>query len=218
MSVSDLHSPTGVRAMLQRARRSLLAPLALVAVLPATAPHPAPPAPVPPPAVAPDGSGFARFLEKQTKAAQMAMRKKDHETANAAWLSVLELDPSSMVALTGLADIARSRDDADAEVFWRTELNDVLELAIAGGDRKSENALRKSAERLAQIDPFAGQAEELLAAYGAAQYALAEAYLADQMHANALVAMQRHVRLLPPGSVGAEEAQARIRNVLREAP
>ncbi|MHC4845687.1 MAG: family 16 glycoside hydrolase, partial [Planctomycetota bacterium] len=43
-------------------------------------------------------------------------------------------------------------------------------------------------------------------------------YLADQMYANALVAMQRHVRLLPRGSVGAEEAQARIRDVLREAP
>lgn len=170
------------------------------------------------PAMAPAGGGFSRFLAKQTKVAQAATRSKDYEAAHAAWLSVLELDSNSIVALIGLADVARIQDDLDAEVFWRTELNEALERAVAAGERSRENVLRKSAARLGTLDPLAGKAQEILGAYGAAQSALAEAYLGDEMHANALIALQRHLRLLPRASEGAAEAQARIRDVLRNAP
>jgi tetratricopeptide (TPR) repeat protein len=204
-TTDSLATPDRFASRMSRVGRRLLVPLALLAMLPAPQPTAG-------------GNGFARFLEKQTKIAQTAARKKDHAAANAAWLSVLELDGRSIIALDGLAEVARIQEDLDAEVFWRTELNKVLGLAIAAGERIQANPLRKSAERLGKLDPFAGRAEEILAEYGAAQSALAESYLADGLYANALVALQRQRRLLPPKSPGAEAVDALVRDVLRSAP
>src|SRR5262249_38463540 len=51
------------------------------------------------PAAADSASGFSRFLQQQTDAANAAMRKKDYAGAEKAWTALLELDAQSATAL-----------------------------------------------------------------------------------------------------------------------
>jgi tetratricopeptide (TPR) repeat protein len=163
-----------------------------------------------------DESGFKRFLAQQTEAAKVAQRKKDHDAAAAAWLAVLEMDPASLAALEGLAESARAKGDADAETFWRTELEAALVRAIAAGDKALEKNLAKHAPRLGELDPQHGRADALMAEYSAAQAALGEAYLADAFYANAQLAWQRRLSLCAPGSAEAALAREALARIAKE--
>jgi len=165
-----------------------------------------------------EGGGFERFRAQQADAAKVAMRGKDWPAAEAAWNALLELDPRSLEALEGLADVAQKRADRDAEVLARIELDDALSDAIAAGDGSRARALSRSVERLAQIDPFPGEADALLSAYSEAQAELGRRYADEGFHANSLAAWQRRLRLCRPGSPEAEAASAAIADVLAKAP
>lgn len=169
-------------------------------------------------APAPGTGGFERFRESQINAAKAATRTKDWPAAEAAWNALLELDPRSVEALDGLADVAQKRGDRDGEVLARIELNERLAEAVAAGDAAQARPLAKSVERLAQLDPFAGEADALLAAYGEAQAELGRRYLAAGFHANALAAWQRRLLACRPGGPEAQAAQAALAEVLAAAP
>ena len=164
------------------------------------------------------GTGFERFREGQVNAAKAATRAKDWPAAEAAWDALLEMDPRSIEALDGLADVAQKRGDRDAEVLARLELNERLGQAVAAGDGAQSRPLAKSVERLAQLDPFPGEADALLAAYGEAQAELGRRYFAAGFHANALAAWQRRLLACRPGSPEAQAAQSALAEVLAAAP
>lgn len=171
----------------------------------------------PPPASA-AGGGFERFRQKQLDAAKAAVRSKDWKAAEAAWTALLELDPRSFDALEGLAEVAEKREDRDAELLARIELNEALVAAAATGDTSRARLLSKSTERLAQLDPFPGESDALMAAYGEAQAELGRLYFEAGFHANALAAWQRRQLLCKPGSAEATAAQAALSAVLASAP
>ena len=172
----------------------------------------------PAPSPAPPGGGFERFREAQVNAAKAAIRAKDWPAAEAAWEALLELDPRSIEALEGLADVAQRRDDRDAEVLARIELNERWDEAAAAGDTALARPLAKSVERLAQLDPFPGESDALVAAYGEAQAELGRRYLAAGFHANALAAWQRRLLACRAGSPEALAARAALAEVLAAAP
>ncbi|HZL98767.1 MAG TPA: hypothetical protein VFD43_00820, partial [Planctomycetota bacterium] len=190
--------------------RGLLSFLLLATI--AAGPRPAGPGP------AGDGSGFERFRAGQVDAAKIAVRSKDWAAAEAAWSALLELDPRSLEALAGLAEVAERREDADAEVLARVELNELLAGAVAAGDAARARDLTRSVERLAQVDPFPGRIDALLAGYGEAQAELGRRHAAAGFHANALAAWQRRLLACRAGSAEALQAQAAIAAVLAAAP
>jgi tetratricopeptide (TPR) repeat protein len=184
----------------------LLLPLAGLALLPAAAPP------------AGDDTGFRRFREQQVGAAKAAVRAKDWAKAEAAWSALLELDPRSLDALDGLAEVGKLAGDRDAELLARVELNGPLAAAVAAGETSRERDLARSIERLAQLDPAPGEADQLMAAYAAAQAELARHYVEGGFVANALAAWQRAELAAHPGSAEALAAQAGLAQTLASAP
>ncbi|MHC5212538.1 MAG: family 16 glycoside hydrolase [Planctomycetota bacterium] len=168
--------------------------------------------------VGPGDGGARRFVEERVKAARVALRAKDWEAADRAWNEVLELDPRSLEALEGLVETAKAQGDRDAEVFARTEWHAALRRAISAGESSHERPLAASRERLAALDPMAGEADELLADYRDAQAELARRYQAADFPANALAAWGRHLRLCEPGSAEEAAARAAMRETLESAP
>ena len=165
-----------------------------------------------------DGDGRARSLQKQEDAAKVAVRRKDWAAATEAWITLLELDPRSLSGLAGLADAARGAGERDAEALARTELAEALRRAGSDADSRLARQAAENAERLAEIDPFAGRGPELTGAYAGAQLELARAYEQAGLPANAIVAWGRRMRLLSPGSAEVVEATAEITRLLRESP
>lgn len=173
-------------------------------------------APAKGPWVAPPSDGRERFVDEQTRIAKKALRKREYDEAEAAWMAVLELDRVSVTALSGLADVYEAQEDVDGELWARALLDDALADLVALEDRTAERLLELSRERVAEIDSFPGDGQRVLDSYGEAQEELGELYLADGMYANALAAWQRRATLARPGT----DAEARVRDaidrVLRE--
>jgi len=174
-------------------------------------------APVPPARPAPGEGGFKRFHDQQASAAKAAVRTKDWNQAEAAWSALLELDPRSLDALLGLAEVAKLEGDRDAELLARLELDPVLS-AAAVADASLQRDLAKSIERVAQLDPAPGEADELMAVYAAAQAGLAGRYLEQGFHGNALEAWQRSELAARPGSAEAAAAREGLAATLAKAP
>jgi len=160
--------------------------------------------------------GFKAFFARQAGAAKAAVRKGDLAAAEAAWQAVLEADPASIAGLQGLVDVARLRQDADAEALAGCELLPLLVAAVAAGETSLEQGLAALRERQAEIDPFSGAAGELLAEWRDAQVGLAEAYAAEGLHALALDCWSAVVGLTEPGSALREQAHLGIERSLRE--
>ena len=172
----------------------------------------------PPAAPAGENTGFRRFRDQQANAAKAAVRTKDWAKATDAWNALLELDPRSLDALDGLAEVAKLAGDRDAELFARVELNGPLAAAVAAGETSRERDLARSVERLAQLDPAPGEADQLMAAYVAAEAELARRYFAGGFVGNALEAWQRSGLAAHAGSAEALAAQAGLAQALAAAP
>lgn len=171
------------------------------------------PGPIPAPAAAAD-SGFERFLEDRADKAKVASRSKDWAAASAAWLEVLELDPSSQQALEGLIDVAERQGDVDAEALYRREFNALLGDRVARGEATLARTLATSVERMAAIDPFDGEAAELVDDYAEAVHELAQLYERDGMDGNALVTWRARLDSVPLDSPEAAEALAALDRIL----
>lgn len=168
------------------------------------------------PWVAPAADGRQRFVDENTKAAKKALRSKDYDAAEAAWMAVLELDRVSVTALSGLADVYEAKGDVDGELWARALLDDALADLVALEDRTAGKLLERSRARVVEIDPFSGDGQRILDAYAAAQEELGELYLADGFYANALAAWQRRGTLARPGTEAEAKVTAGIDRVLRE--
>jgi len=86
-------------------------------------------------------SGFERFVAKQSDAAKACGRKKDWAGAAAAWRKVLELDPHSLTALSGVADAIAAGGNKDAELQARYELADALSRVVSTGQKDQQRTL-----------------------------------------------------------------------------
>lgn len=153
--------------------RALLLAMLLILLLPAAAPPP------------PDG-GHGAFLKAQAEIAKKALRSRDYDGSESAWMAVLELDPSNLAALGGLVEVSAKRKDDDAEALYLRELNALLAVRVAGGEGKRQRELDKSAERLAELDPLATDGPALVAAHSDTMAELGRGYLERGFHANAL--------------------------------
>jgi tetratricopeptide (TPR) repeat protein len=184
--------------------RSLL-PLALLGLL-AFVPGDEPP------------SGFERFLTKQSDAAKAFGRKKDWAGAAEAWRRVLELDPVSIAALTGVADAVQAQGNKDLELQARYEQADALSRIVSAGQKDQQRALDKVLSRIAELDPQQGRTEALLVDYAAAQKDLAQTYEVAGLPASAILAWGRRARLVLPGSPAYVEAAQAIDRIKRTSP
>lgn len=171
--------------------------LALLLLTPALAPPPAPA----------DG-GYGQLLEDSARLVRQALRDKDWDAAERAWLAVLEVEPLSLEALEGLVEVAVKRGEPDAELRARRDYGRELARRVAGGERKLERTLRSNRERQLELDPRAGAAEPILQAYSDEQRELALAYEGDGMWANALVAWLARYDSSEPTDEAAAEALA----------
>jgi len=192
-------------------RRSLLLPclLVLLAILPGIA---APGPQATPPA------GRERFLQRQKEAVKAATRAKDWPAAMAAWNAVLELDPASLEAFAGLAEVAALAADRDAEAFARVELAEAYRRAGAESDTRLAREARENRELLTTLVPAVARAEELVATYARRQAELAGRYEEAGMPATAIAAWARRLALLSPGSAEAVAAATEIARILRDSP
>ncbi len=218
-------APTGLAGLLLLAL--LVGPAADTtpsAVAPALAPAFAPAFAAPATALAPTtraaptpapGAGAERFVKQQTDAAKKALRSKDFDAAESAWKAVLELVPGSVTALNGLAEVAGKRDDVDGEMLALSRLRRILTAAAGRDDKQAIKDLARTDKRLADIDPFFGEADKLFADYAEQQEELGAAYLADAMWANALVAWKRFAELTPPGA-GLDRAQVALKQIMED--
>jgi len=161
-------------------------------------------------------TGYAQFVKSQSDVAKKATRSKDWATAEAAWTAILEVDPLSLDAMAGLADVAAQRGDLDAEALARREYNKYLTYRVQSGENKLARKLSKSRDRLAEIDPFPGEAEELLSDFSKARAELAQAYLEADLFANSLKAWITRLDTVPPDSVESAEALTAIARCLAE--
>ncbi len=168
------------------------------------------------PWVAPPSGGRERFVKENTDAAKKALRKKDYDAAEAAWMAVLELDRVSVAALSGLADVYEARDDVDGELWARMLLEDALADLVALEDRTAAKLLAASEARVAKIDPFKGEGQGVLDEYAAAQEELGQLYLDNELYSNALAAWQRRSTLVRPGSEADNRVTTAIDRILRE--
>ena len=167
-------------------------------------------------AAAPAGGGNGAFLAAQADLAKKALRSRDYYAAHAAWLAVLEFDPVNLAALEGLVEVAGKSKDADAEALYRLELNRTYAAAAQAGDKKAERALEKSLERQALLEPFAGEAAELVARHSAAMAELGAGYLEKGFHGMALTCWTERSMSVPAGSAEAAEARDAITRCLAE--
>ncbi len=164
----------------------------------------------------PAADGYEKFVSAQAAEAKTAMRKGDHEAAEAAWRTLLEFDPNSAQALQGMAEVASAAGDADAEALALRELVELWRPQVEAGDAKLARELSKVEERRAEIDPFAGEAAELLTDHRKALEELGKAYLEAGLHANAMVTWAKVATLVPPGSPEERAALEAIETCLSE--
>ncbi len=169
-----------------------------------------------PAARAPLGDGYGKLVAAQSAAASTAARKGEYEAAEAAWTVLLEYDPSSAVALEGMVDAAAGREDVDAEALALRELIQVWRPLVEAGDNKLARELKKMEQRRSEIDPHAGDAAELLQDYLEDMKELGAAYLADGLHANAMVCWSKVASLVSKGSVDEVAALNAIETCLFE--
>jgi tetratricopeptide (TPR) repeat protein len=182
-------------------RRSLL-PIALLGLL-AFVPADEPP------------SGFERFLTKQSDLAKAFVRKKDWAGAIDAWRKVLEMDPASLAALTGVAEGVQATGNKDGELQARYELAEALNRAVSLGQADQKRALDATLARIAELDPQEGRTEALLVDYSNAQKELAKSYELSGFPASAIGAWGRRARLVLPGSPEYLEAATAIDQIKR---
>jgi tetratricopeptide (TPR) repeat protein len=202
-----------------RTRQLLLSLLLCAAALGAGAPAAGvPPAQAPPVAVPPPANGNAAYLKAQADVAKKALRSRDYDTAEAAWVAVLEFDPVNLAALQGLVEVAEKRGEPDAEALHRRELNTVYTARVLAGESKLQRTLDKSLERQAELDPFSGEAEQLVADHSAAMAELGGAYLEGGFYANALFCWTERLMTVHPKSEEATAAREAITRCLEEGP
>jgi tetratricopeptide (TPR) repeat protein len=161
-------------------------------------------------------SGYDQFVQSQADVAKKATRSKDWDTAAAAWTAVLEVDPHSLAALEGLVDVATLRGDIDAEALARREFNWQLTSRVQDGENRLARTLSKSSDRLSEIDPFAGEAADLLGDFSDARAELGAAYLEAGLFANSLSAWITRFEMVPSGSEESVVALEAIRRCLAE--